>query len=134
MQDETYGTVLKLQAAEHIASGAISIDYGMLMKDCGLSPINTKDYNVVKITYLANASFSADEGILRLAFLKEGQKISAETNSLELAVDDKWTTKTLALSLLPTSIHGELGALSIFTAIGALRGDAIYISSIEFLK
>ena len=104
------------------------------MKDCGLTPINTKEYNVVKITYLANTSFSADEGVLRLAFLKEGLNISAETNSLGLTTDGQWTTKTLALSLLPESIHGQLGALSIFNAIGALQGDAIYIASIEFTK
>ena len=134
VKDETYGTVLKLQAKEHIASGAISIDYGALMKDCGLTPINTKEYNVVKITYLANTSFSADEGVLRLAFLKEGLNISAETNSLGLTTYGQWTTKTLALSLLPESIHGQLGALSIFNAIGALQGDAIYIASIEFTK
>jgi len=134
VQDETYGTVLKLRSVKHMASGAISIDYGALMKDCGLTPINTKEYNIVKITYLANTSFSADEGVLRLAFLKEGLNISAETNSLGLSTYGQWTTKTLALSLLPDSVHGTLNALSIYNADGALQGDAIYIAAIEFMK
>lgn len=134
VQDETYGTVLKLQAAENIPSGAISIDYGALMKACGLTPIDTKEYSMVKITYLANTSFTTDDGILRLGFLREGMNISAKTNSLGLTAYGQWTTKTLALSLLPKSVHGTLNALSIFNAEGALRGDAIYIASIEFLK
>lgn len=125
VQDETYGTVLKLRSVKHMASGAISIDYGALMKDCGLTPIDTKQYSLVKITYLANTSYSTDSGILRLAFLKNGLNISAETNSLGLSTYGQWTTKTLALSLLPESIHGQLGAL---------QGDAIYIASIEFTK
>lgn len=45
-----------------------------------------------------------------------------------------WGTQTLAISLLPKSVHGTLNALSIFNADGALKGDAIYIASIEFLK
>lgn len=134
VQDETYGTVLKLEATDHMASGAISIDYGALMKACGLTPINTKEYSVVKITYLANTSFSTDTGVLRLAFLKEGQNITAETNSLGLTTYGQWTTKTLALTLLPQSVHGTLNALSIYSAEGVLRGDAIYIASIEFVK
>ena len=42
--------------------------------------------------------------------------------------------RLFALSLLPKSVHGQLGALSIFNAIGALQGDAIYIAFIEFVK
>jgi len=134
VQDETYGTVLKLQAADHIADGAITIDYGALMEAYGLTPINTKEYSIVKITYLENTSFSTDSGTLRLGFLKKGMNISAETNSLGLSTYGQWTTKTLALSLLPSPAHGSLNALSIFNADGVLRGDAIYIASIEFIK
>ena len=134
VQDETYGTVLKLQASEHIASGAISLDYGALMEAYGLTPIDIKEYNVVKITYLVNTSFASDSGTLRLAFLKKGMNISAETNSLGLSTYGQWSTKTLALGILPASVHGQLNALSIYNAEGALRGDAIYIASIEFLK
>ena len=134
VQDETYGTVLKIQAAEHIVTGAMSIDYGTLMKDCGLTPVNTKEYSVVKITYLANASYSTENGILRLGMLKEGVNIAAETNSLGLKTYGKWVTQTLATSLLPDSVQGVLNALTVYNAQGALKGDAIYIASIEFLK
>ena len=134
VQNETYGTVLKLQAADHIADGAITIDYGALMEAYGLTPVDTKEYSIVKITYLVNTSFSTDSGILRLGFLKKGLNITAETNSLSLTTYGQWTTKTLALTLLPSSSLGSLNALSIFNAEGALRGDAIYIASIEFIK
>jgi hypothetical protein len=132
--DETYGTVLKIRAAEHMASGAISIDYGELMKACGLSPINTKEYSLVKITYLANASYLTESGVMRLGMLKEGMNIVAETNSLGLKTYGKWATQTLALSLMPSSVQGVLNTLMIFNAEGALRGDAVYIASIEFVK
>ena len=132
--DETYGAVLKIRAAEHMASGAISIDYGELMKACGLTPINTKEYSLVKITYLANASYLTESGVMRLGMLKEGMNIVAETNSLGLKTYGKWATQTLALSLMPSSVPGVLNTLMIFNAEGALQGDAVYIASIEFLK
>ena len=132
--DETYGTVLKIQAGEHITSGAISIDYGALMADCGLTPINTKEYSLVKITYLANASYSLESGILRLGMLKKGMNIVAETNSLGLKTYGKWVTQNMVISLLPGPAQGELNALTIYNAEGALQGDAIYIASIEFVK
>ena len=134
VQDETYGTVLKIQASEHIATGAMSIDYGTLMKDCALTPVNTKEYSVVKITYLANASYSTEDGILRLGMLKEGVNIAAETNSLGLKTYGKWVTQTLAIALMPDSVQGVLNALTVYNAQGALKGDAIYIASIEFVK
>ena len=134
VRDETYGTVLKLQVAKHIASGAISIDYGALMKDCGLNAVNTKEYSIVKITYLANASYSVESGILRLGMLKKGVNIVAENNSLGLKTYGKWVTQTLAISLMPGSVHGELNALTVYNAEGALQGDAVYIASIEFVK
>ena len=132
--DETYGTVLKVRATEHMASGAISIDYGTLMKDCGLTPVDTRECTVVKITYLANASYSTESGVLRLGMLKEGMNIAAETNSLGLKTYGKWTTQTLVVSLMPSSVHGVLNALTVYNAEGALMGDCIYIASIEFLK
>ena len=132
--DETYGTVLKIQAAEHMATGAISIDYGELMKACGLTPVDTKECTVIKITYLANASYSTESGILRLGLLKKGLNITAETNSLGLKTYGRWNTQTIAVSLLPGSALGQLNALTIYNAEGALQGDAIYIASIEFLK
>ena len=134
VQDETYGTVLKIRATEHIASGAISIDYGALMQAYGLTPVDTKEYSVVKITYLANASYSSESGILRLGILKKGMNISAETNSLGLRTCGKWVTQTMAISLMPGSVHGVLNALTVYNAEGALQGDTIYIASIEFLK
>ena len=134
VEDETYGTVLKIQASEHIASGKISIDYAELMKACGLTPVNTKEYSIVKITYLANTSYSSDEGMLRLGFMREGMNIVAETNSIGLNKYGKWSTQTLALTLLPNSAHGNLNALSIYNTEGALAGDVIYIASIEFMK
>ena len=134
VKDETYGTVLKIQATEHIASGAISIDYGALMQVCGLSPVDTKEYSIVKITYLANTSYSTESGILRLGFLKKGVNIAAETNSLGLKTYGKWSTQTLAISLMPDSTQGVLNALTIYNAEGALQGDTIYIASIEFIK
>ena len=60
--------------------------------------------------------------------------IVAETNSLGLKTYGKWATQTLALSLMPSSVQGVLNTLMIFNAEGALRGDAVYIASIEFVK
>lgn len=134
VEDETYGTVLKLEAVEHITNGYIFFDYGELMQACGLSAIDTGEYNVMKITYLANTSYTDDNGILRFGFLRDGIPIPSETNSFGLKTYGKWTTQTMALSLLPNGVHGTVDALYLFNPNGALAGDAIYIASVEFLK
>jgi len=134
VEDETYGTVLKLEAAEHITTGYIFFDYGELMRACGLTAINTGEYNVMKITYLANTSYTDDNGILRFGFLRDGIPIPSETNSFGLKTYGKWTTQTVALSLLPNGVHGTVGALCLFNPKGALAGDSICIASIEFVK
>lgn len=134
VENETYGAVLKIEASEHLTSGKISIDYGALMQACGLDPIDTKQYSIVKITYLANTSFSSEEGILRLGFLRQGMNITAETNSMGLNKYGKWSTQTLVISTMPDSVHGPLNALTIYNTEGALAGDTIYIASIEFIQ
>jgi hypothetical protein len=60
--------------------------------------------------------------------------IVAETNSLGLKTYGKWVTQNMVISLLPGPAQGELNALTIYNAEGALQGDAIYIASIEFVK
>lgn len=134
VQDATYGTVLKLQATEHIVAGYISIDYGALMKACGLTAVDATEYNKVKITYLANTSYTAEGGILKLGVLREGVLYPSGTNSLGVTTYGKWHTQTLYYSSLSGEVHGAVNALSIYNADGALKGDAIYIASIEFLK
>ena len=66
--------------------------------------------------------------------MKKGVNIAAETNSLGLKTYGKWSTQTLAISLMPDSTQGVLNALTIYNAEGALQGDTIYIASIEFIK
>lgn len=132
--DETYGTVLKLQAKEHIVAGYISIDYGALMKDCGLSPVDASEYKKVKITYLANASYTADGGILKLGVLRDGVQYPSGMNALGLTTYGQWKTQTLFYSSLSGEVYGAVNALSIYNADGALKGDAIYIATIEFVK
>lgn len=134
VEDETYGTVLKLQVAEHMASGYVSFDYGALMQACGLTGVDTGEYNVMKVTYFANTSYTDANGILRCGFLREGIPSPSETNSFGLKTYGKWTTQTMALSLLPNGVHGTVDALCLFNPNGALAGDVIYIASIEFLK
>lgn len=134
VEDETYGTVLKLEAAEHITSGYISFDYGELMQACGLTAIDTGEYNVMKITYLANTSYTDTNGILRFGFLRDGIPSPSETNSFGLKTYGRWATQTVALSLLPNGVHGTVEALCLFNPNGALAGDSICIASIEFLK
>lgn len=134
VQDETYGTVLKLQASEHIVAGYISIDYGALMEACGLTPVDAKEYSKVKITYLANTSYTSDGGILKFGVLREGVMYPSGTNSLGITTYDKWTTQTLYFSALSGEVYGPVKALNLYNADGALQGDAIYIASIEFVK
>lgn len=134
VEDETYGTVLKLQAAEHITAGYISLDYGALMKACGLTAVDVKEYSKVKITYRANTSYTADGGIFKLGVLREGVLYPSGMNSLGLSNYGKWNTQTLYFSSLSGEVYGPVNALSLYNADGALMGDAIYIASIEFIK
>jgi hypothetical protein len=53
---------------------------------------------------------------------------------LDLATNGKWQTQTLFFAGLSADVYGPVNALSIYNANGALKGDAIYIASIEFLK
>ena len=134
VEDETYGTVLKLTAKEHITGGYISIDYGALMEACGLTPVDATEYNKVKITYLADASYSAEGSILKLGVLREGSLYPTANNSQSLTVYSKWYTQTLYYSSMSSEVKGPVNALSLYNANGAVMGDTIYIASIEFLK
>ncbi len=134
VQDETYGTVLKLEAESHITAGYISIDYGKLMKACGLTPVDFTRYSKIKITYLANTSYTAEGGIIKLAGLREGAIYPTEKNSLGLSTYGKWHTQTIQFSSLSGEVNGAVNALSIYNANGALAGDAVYIAAIEFIK
>lgn len=134
VEDATYGTVLKLQAKEHINSGYISIDYAELMKACGLNPVNVTEYNKVKITYRAETTYSVDGGILKLGVLRDGAMYPTAKNSLGITTYGKWNTQTIYYSSLSGEVKGPVNALSIYNADGALKGDAIYIAAIEFIK
>ncbi len=134
VQDETYGTVLKLEAEDHITAGYISIDYAALMKACGLTPVDSTEYSKVKITYRADTSYTAEGGILKLAMLREGVMYPTAKNSLGIATYGKWHTQTMYFSSISGEVSGPVNALSLFNADGALAGDAIYIASIEFIK
>lgn len=134
VEDATYGTVLKLQATEHIIAGYISIDYGALMKASGLTAADAKEYSKVKITYCANTSYTADGGIFKLGVLREGVVYPSGMNALGLSNYGKWNTQTLYFSSLSGEVYGPVNALSLYNADGALAGDTIYIASIEFVK
>lgn len=134
VQDETYGTVLKLYAKEHIVAGYISIDYGALMSACGLTAVDATEYSKVKITYLSNATYASNSSILMLGVLRDGVMYPTAKNALGLTTNEKWTTQTLYFSSLSGEVYGPVNALSIYNADGVLKGDAIYIASIEFIK
>jgi len=132
--NEEYGAVLKLEAEEHITAGYISIDYKKLMDAAGLTAVDISDYGKAKITYLADTSYTADGGILGLAVLRDGVIYPTDKNSLGLMTYGKWHTQTLYYSSISGEVNGPVNALSVYNADGALKGDAIYIASIEFIK
>ena len=134
VENEEYGTVLKLEAEDHITAGYISIDYKKLMEAAGLTPVDISDYGKVKITYLADASYESEGGIFRLGALREGVIYPTNKNALGIMTYGKWHTQTLYFSSISGEVHGEVNALSLYNADGALKGDAIYIAAIEFVK
>lgn len=134
VEHDEYGAVLKIEAAEHIAAGYISIDYKKLMDAVGLTAVDISNYGKVKITYLADTSYSAVGGVLKLGVLRDSVAYPTNQNSLNLTTYGKWQTQTLFFAGLSEEVYGPVNALSIYNANGALKGDAIYIASIEFLK
>jgi len=134
VQNEEYGAVLKLEAEEHITAGYISIDYKKLMDAAGLTAVDISDYGKAKITYLADTSYTAEGGILGLAVLRDGAIYPTDKNSLGLMTYGKWHTQTLYYSSISGEVNGPVNALSVYNGDGALKGDAIYIASIEFIK
>ena len=134
VEHDEYGTVLKIEATEHIAAGYISIDYKKLMDAVGLTAVDLSDYGKVKITYLADTSYAAEGGVLKLSVLQDSVAYPTSQNSLDLTTYSKWQTQTMFFAGLTGAVDGPVNALSIYNANGALKGDAIYIASIEFLK
>ena len=134
VENPEYGTVLKLEAENHITSGYISIDYKKLMDAAGLAAVELSEYRKVKITYLVENSFTAEGSIQKLSVLQDGEIYPAEHNSFNLTTHGKWNTQTIFCSGITGEGNGFVNALSLYYANGALKGDAIYIASIEFLK
>ena len=134
VENKEYGAVLKIEATEHITAGYISIDYKKLMDAVGLTAVDISDYGKVKITYLADTSYTAEGGILKLGILRDGVIYPADKNSLGLTTYGKWHTQTLFYSSISGEVNGAVNAMSIYNANGALKGDAIYIAAIEFTK
>jgi hypothetical protein len=134
VEHEEYGAVLKLVADNHITAGYISIDYQKLMDAAGLAGIDISDYGKVKITYLADTSYTADGGILKLSVLRDDVVYPTSKNSLGLTTYGTWHTQTLFFSSISGEVNGPVNALSLYNANGALNGDVIYIASIEFVK
>ena len=132
--NEEYGAVLKLEAEDHIISGYISIDYKKLMDAAGLTALDMSDYGKVTITYLADTSYTADGGILKLSVLREGALYPTAKNSLGITTYGKWHTQTMFFTSISGEVNGPVDAFSIYNANGAIKGDAIYIASIEFTK
>mgnify|MGYP003292438232 CR=1 FL=1 len=134
VQHQEYGTVLKVEANDYITAGYISIDYKALMQAAGLTGVDISDYKKVQITYLADTSYSKQGSKLKLGFLGDGVVYPNDQNAIELKTYGKWQTQTMVLSGIAGQVNGQLNALSIYSAQGALKGDAIYIASIEFIK
>ena len=134
VNDREYGTVLKVEATDHITAGYISIDYKALMQASGLTAADFSQYKRVKITYYADTSYSKEGSKLKLGFLGDGVVYPNDKNAIELTTYGKWQTQTMYLSGISGEVNGQLNALSIYNAKGALKGDAIYIASIEFVK
>ena len=134
VENKEYGTVLKIEAESHITAGYISIDYQKLMDDADLAAVDISEYRRVKITYFVENSFTAEGSIQKLSILQDGELYPTDQNSFELTTYDKWNTKSIFCSGLAGEGNGSVNALSIYNASGALKGDAIYIASIEFTK
>ncbi len=134
VEHEEYGAVLKIEATEHITAGYISIDYKKLMDAAGLAAVDISDYGKVKITYFADTSYTAEGGILKLGVLRDGVIYPTEKNAHGLTTYGQWHTQTVFYSSLSEEVNGLVNALSIYNANGALKGDAIYIAAIEFIK
>ena len=134
VEHKEYGAVLKIEATEHITACYISIDYKKLMDAVGLTAVDISDYGKVQITYLADTSYTADGGILKLGVLRDGVNYPTTKNSLGLTTYGKWHTQTMYFTSISGEVNGPVDAFSIFNANGALAGDAIYIAAIEFIK
>ena len=134
VENEEYGAVLKLEAQEHITAGYISIDCKKLMEASGLTALDMSDYGKMKITYLAETSYTAEGGILKLSTLRDGAVYPTDKNSLGITTYGKWHTQTMFFSSISGEVNGPVNAFSIYNANGALKGDAIYIAAIEFTK
>lgn len=134
VQSEEYGAVLKIETAEHITAGYISIDYKKLMDAVGLKAIDISEYGKVKITYFADTSYTVEGGILKLGVLRDGVAYPSDKNTLGLTNYGQWHSQTVFYSSIASEVNGVVNALSIYNANGALKGDAIYIASIEFIK
>lgn len=134
VENEEYGAVLKLEAESHITAGYISIDYKKLMDAAGLTAVDISEYGKVKITYFVDNSFTAEGSILKFSALRDGEIYPTDQNSFKLTAYGKWHTQTIFCSGIAGEGNSLVNALSIYHANGAMKGDAVYIAAIEFIK
>lgn len=134
VKDEEMGNVLKLTATENTTRPYISIDYLKLMKDNGLSILNVNDLPNMKITYRVESSWNYKATPVRVGLLGEKLSLLDTQTSLPLKKSGTWYTQTIDFSIHAAMVQGKVSGIGFYSGDGLLRGDSIYISSIEFVE
>lgn len=135
-----YGGVLRLMATESCPNVFAYFDYGELMKDKGLSPADIGGCSKIKIIY--KTSFTAQNGEFVIAVLNEGdENVSYGINTTPLPRSDNFTEKVLELKKgasasgnITDILFGTMAYSEDYSGVcGLLKGDCVYVRSIEFI-
>ncbi len=136
----TYGGVMRLMATESCPYVFINFDYDGLMAKKGLKISEIGGFSKIKITYKTALTVKNSEFVF--AVLNEGDnKVSHGANTTILTHSENFTVKTFEISKNDKS-SGKITDIMIGTmaysedysgTCGMIKGDCIYIQSIEFM-
>ena len=136
----SYGGVLRLMATESCPNVFINFDYDALMQEKGLKPCDIGGFSKIKIVY--KTAFTVNNCEFVFGIFNEGNKsVSYGTNTAKMANSETFVTKTFDIPKHKDA-DGNITDLMFGTMFyaddysgtcGLMKGDCIYIQSIEFI-
>ena len=125
---------LKLTAVKSRIDPVVSIDYGMMMRDLGLSAVQAETCGRIKIEY--RLAVTKDASVLHFgAVTSAAGAASIGVNTAQLVKEHgEWTSKVLDFTAVNSAFwSGDISYFAVTTGVGLMAGDGVYIRSIELL-
>lgn len=128
------GNCLRLMLKKSRIDPVISIEYGALMRDLGLTPVSADNCRKIKVKYRLVKTKSPS--LWHFGATNESMiPLSIGTNTLQVLENEgNWNTYTFDFSFVDKDFwSGKFTYFGVKAGSGMMAGDGIYIESIELL-